>query len=358
MIIVTLAVAVIAGILALVATRSKTPGGATSRQFATSNPNQILRLKGTTEAVQSRAILAPLLEGQQVATLTIVHLTPGGTRVKRGDPLVEFDRQAQMRDFVDKQAEYSKLVDQVAGEQAKESAARAKNETELRQAENNLRKTELEIQKAEIVSRIDAEKNQENLDEAKATFEQLRETFDLKRKAAQAAIRILEIQRDRTQRTMLHAQANADLMQIRSPLDGVVVLNTIWKQGTMGEVQEGDQVRPGVPFMQVVDPSAMQVRVLANQQDFPSLQAGQTAKVRLDAYPDLVFQAKLDQMAPIGEGGDFSSKLRSFVVIVSIAGNDPKLMPDLSAAVDVDISKQSAGSNAAPSGAKPPGSGS
>lgn len=357
MIIVTLAVAVIACILALVATRSKTPAAATSGPFATGNP-KILRLKGTTEAVQSRAILAPLLEGQQVPTLTIIHLTPGGRRVKRGDPLVEFDRQAQMRDFVDKQAEYSKLVDQVAGERAKESAARAKDETELKTAEDNLRKTELEIQKAEILSRIEAEKNQENLDEAKATFEQLRETFELKRKAAQAAIRILEIQRDRTQETMMHAQANADLMQIRSPLDGVVVLNTIWKQGTMGEVQEGDQVRPGVPFMQVVDPSAMQVRVLANQQDFPSLQAGQTAKVRLDAYPDLVFQAKLDQLAPIGEGGDFSSKLRSFVVIVSISGNDPKLMPDLSAAVDVDISKQSAGSNAAPSTAKAPGNGS
>ena len=357
-IIAIVAVAVIVGITALVATRSKTAATSTSRQFATSNPNQILRLKGTTEAVQSRAILAPLLEGQQVPTLTIIHLTPGGTHVKRGDLLVEFDRQAQMRDIIDKQADYSKLVDQVAEEQAKESAARAKDETELKTAEDNLRKAELEIQRAEIVSRIDAEKNQENLEEAKATFEQLHETFDLKRKAAQAAIRILEIQRDRTQQTMMHAQANANLMQIRSPLDGVVVLNTIWKQGTMGEVQEGDQVRPGVPFMQVVDPSAMQVRVLANQQDFPSLQAGQTAKVRLDAYPDLVFQAKLDQLAPIGEGGDFSNKLRSFVVIVSIAGNDPKLMPDLSAAVDVDISKQSAGSNDAPSGAKPPGSGS
>lgn len=352
------AVAVGAGIIALVATRSKTAGTAASLQFASSNPNQILRLKGTTEAVQSRAILAPLLEGQEVPTLTIIHLTPGGTRVKRGDALVEFDRQAQMRDIVDKQADYSKLVDQVAEEQAKESAARAKDETELKTAEDNLRKAELEIQKAEIVSRIDAEKNQENLDEAKATFEQLRETFDLKRKAARAAIRILEIQRDRTQQTMMHAQANANLMQIRSPLDGVVVLNTIWKQGTMGEVQEGDQVRPGMTFMQVVDPSAMQVRVLANQQDFPSLQAGQTAKVRLDAYPDLMFQAKVDQLAPIGESGDFSGKLRSFVVIVSIAGNDPKLMPDLSAAVDVDISKQSAGSNAARSTAKPAGSGS
>jgi HlyD family secretion protein len=330
-------------------------------QSAVSAGGQVLRLKGTTEAVQSRAILAPLLSGQSVPTLTIIHLTAAGTRVRRGDLLVEFDRQAQMRDFVDKQADYAKLADQVAEEQAKENSARAKDETELKTAEDNLRKAEFEMQKTEIVSRIDAEKNQENLDEAKATYEQLQETFDLKRKAAQAAIRILEIQRDRTQQTMLHAEANADLMQVRSPLDGVVVLNTIWKQGTMGEVQEGDQIRPGVPFMQVVNPATMQVRVMANQQDFPSLQVGQTAKVRLDAYPEMVFPGKLDQMAPIGEGGDFSNKVRAFVVIVAIQGSDPKLMPDLSAAVDVDLANRRAESgteNSPQNRQQKPGSGS
>lgn len=357
-IVIAIAAAMLGLIFLIVSTRSKSPATASRAASVTNNSGQFLRLKGTTEAVQSRAVLAPLLAGQSVGTLTIVHLIPAGTHVKKGDLLVEFDRQAQMRDFIDKQAEYGKLVAQVEEEQAKESANRAKDETELKAAEDNLRKTELEIQKAEIVSRIDAEKNQENLDEAKATYDQLRETFDLKRKAAQAAIRILEIQRDRTKQTMMHAQANSDLMQIRSPLDGVVVLNTIWKQGTMGEVQEGDQVRPGVPFMQVVNPVTMQVRVLANQQDYPSLQVGQSAKVHLDAYPELVFAGKLDQLAPIGEGGDFSNKLRSFVVIVSIAGNDPKLMPDLSAAVDVDLSGRGAEPKSAQSSGPTAGSGS
>ena len=323
--------------LALLSVRTRTTQVTSISPVAGINAEQVLRLKGTTEALHARAILAPRLSGQSVPTLTIIRLTPGGTRVKKGDLLVEFDRQAQMRDYFDKKADYQKLVDQVAGEQAKENAARAKDETELKTAEDNLRKAELEIQKAEIVSRIDAEKNQEDLDEAKATYDQLRETFDLKRKAAQAAIRILEIQRDRTRQTMIHAQTNSDLLQVHSPLDGVIVLNTIWKQGTMGEVQEGDQVRPGQPFMQVVDPAAMQVRVLANQQDFPALEVGQSAKVRLDAYPEMIFSGKLDQIAPVGEAGDFSNKLRSFVVIVAIAGNDPKLMPDLSAAVDVDL---------------------
>ena len=308
-------------------------------------PDQILRLKGTTEAVQARAILAPLLAGQQIGTLTIIHLASNGAKVSKGDLLVEFDRQAQMRDIIDKQAEYQKLVDQVAEEQAKEVAARAKDETELKTAEDDLRKAELEVQKAEIVSRIDAEKNQETLVEARATYNQLRETFDLKRKAAQTAIRILEIQRDRTQQTMDHAKANSEQMQVHSPLDGVVVLNTIWKQGTIGEVQEGDQVRPGVPFMQVVNPAIMRVRVLANQEDFPSLQVGQTAKVRLDAYPEMALPGKIAQISPIGEGGDFSSKLKTFAVIVAIEGNDPKLMPDLSAAVDVDLRSQRASSS-------------
>lgn len=341
-----LAVAVIiVAFVLLFLLRSKSAHDTALQQSLSTRTAQVLRLKGTTEAVQARAILAPQLAGEHVGTLTIVHLTPGGTRVKRGDALVEFDRQAQLRDYIDKKADYEKLVDQVAEEQAKEVAAKAKDETELTTAEDSLRKAELENEKAEIVSKIDAEKNQETYEEAKATYNQLKQTFDLKRKAAQAAIRILEIQRDRTKQTMDHAQANANLMQIHSPLDGVVVLNTIWKQGTMGEVQEGDQVRPGVAFMQVVDPSTMQVRVLANQEDFPALHAGQTARIRLDAYPDMVFTGNLDHLAPIGESGDFSSKLRTFVVIVSIEGNNPKLMPDLSAAVDVDVSGQKAASH-------------
>lgn len=295
-----------------------------------------MRLKGTTEAVRMRAVIAPLLSGERAGTLTITKLAANGIRVKQGELLAEFDRQSQIREFIDKQAEYQKLGNQVMEEQAKEIAARAKDETEIKQAESSLSKAELGMQKRELLSNIDAEKAQEAMEEAQATLRQLRQTFDLKRKAALAAIRLLEIQRDRAAQVMQHAKSNADLMQIRSPLDGVVVLNTIWKQGRMGEVQEGDQVEAGVSFMQVVDPTLMQVRTFANQEDFLRLQIGQTAKVHLDAYPELVFSGRLEEMAPVARSGEFSSKLRAFTAIFSISGNDARLMPDLSAAVDLD----------------------
>jgi multidrug resistance efflux pump len=296
----------------------------------------VLRLRGMTAAVEARSIQAPLIAGQQVGTLTITKLTTSGTLVKKGDLLVEFDRQAQLRDIVDKQAQSDDQNEKVIEEQAKEAAARAKDETEINQAEDDLAKAKLEMQKVELMSRIDAEKAQETLDEAGATLTQLKQTFDLKRKAAQASIRILEIQRDRTRETMLHARANSALMEIRAPIDGIVVLNTIWKQGSMGEVQEGDQVRPGVPFMQVVDPAVMEVRVPVNQEDLLSLKIGEKAHVHLDAYGDLVLPGQLESIDPMGTPGDFSTRVRRFSATFSIDGHDPRLMPDLSAAVDVD----------------------
>lgn len=305
-----------------------------------------IRVTGTTEAVGMRTIVAPMLEGQQFDTLTITKLAPSGTHVRKGDLLVDFDRQAQMRNFVDKQDEYQKLANQEIQEQAKDDAARAKDETEIEQAESDLSKAQLEMEKVELLSKIDAEKAQQTLDEARATLQQLRTTFDLKRKSADSAVRLLEIQRDRARQVMEHARDNTELMEIKSSIDGVVVLNTIWKQGKMGQVQEGDQVRAGVSFMQVVDPSSMQVRAFVNQEDFLALRFGDRAQIHLDAYPELVFSGQLVEMAPIARNGDFSDKLRSFAVVFSISGADPRLMPDLSAAVDVSLSTQAGGAGA------------
>ncbi len=249
-----------------------------------------------------RAILTPVLSGQFVATLTLTKLAPSGSNVKQEDVIAEFDRQAQIRDSLDKQAEYDKLTDQVVGERSKEDAAQAKDETEISTAESRLSKAQLEMQKVEIMSRIDAEKARQELEEAQASLAQLRETFTLKRKAAQASIRILEIQRDRTQQIMLHARADAELLQIRAPLDGVVVLNMIWKEGRVGEAQEGDQIRPGIPFMQVVDPSLMEVRVLANQGDFLKLRPAQSRSRAPGRVPGIV-PPSLKSWRPSAEAG-------------------------------------------------------
>lgn len=299
-----------------------------------------LRLQGTVEAVQSYTVSAPQLAVEEFSALVITKLAPAGTTVRQGELLVEFDRQKQIKAFLDKQAEYRDLEEQIKKKRAAEAAARARDETELAQAENAVETSSLEIRKNEVISRIDAEKNQENLEEAKARLKQLRGTFDLKRRAAAAEIRVLEIQRDRARSAMLHAKQNAEQMTIHAPLDGLVVLNTIWRGGRMAQVQEGDQLEAGQPFLQLVNPAAMQVRARVNQADAPYLRGRQPVQVRLDAYPEMVFPGKLEQIAAIGVASGLSDRVRTFPAIFSIQGSDPKLLPDLSAAVDVELERR------------------
>ena len=301
------------------------------------NFSSTLRLNGTTEAARSFIVVAPRLEGSQVVSMVITRLVTAGLKVAKGDFLVEFDPQAQTKDYLEKKMVFDGLVGQVATKQAELDIARAKDDTAMKAAEGELKRARLETQKNEIVSRIDAEKNQESLDEAQATLEQLRQTYELKRAAAAAAIRILEIQRDRAQEAMRYAQSNAAKMTIHSPMNGVVVFNSIWLESRMGTVQRGDQVRPGVPFMQVVDPSQMEVRVELNQVDLLQVHAGQHAIMHLDAYPGLTLPAELDELSPLGHMGQFSESVKVFGTRFSIQGTDPRLLPDLSAALDLDM---------------------
>jgi multidrug efflux pump subunit AcrA (membrane-fusion protein) len=123
-------------------------------------------------------------------------------------------------------------------------------------------------------------------------------------------------------------------------MPGVVVYNTIWLGGRMGTVQQGDQVRPGVPFLQVVDPSQMEVRVQLNQVDLLKVHPGQQAEMHLDAYPGMTLPATLEELSPLGHIGQFTEAVRSFAARFSVQGMDPRLLPDLSAALDLALSSQ------------------
>lgn len=302
--------------------------------------SNLLRLNGTTQAARSFTVLAPRLQGAQLNSMVVTRLVPAGTRVAKDDILVEFDPQAQVKDYLDKEGTYKDLAGQVAQKKADEDIARAKDDTELKQAQDELERSGLELKKNEIVSKIDAEKHQEAFEEAQANLKQLQTTYALKRRAAQAGIRSLEIQRDRAEEAMRYAQSNAAKMIIHAPMPGVAVLNTIWLGGRMGTVQQGDEVRPGVPFLQVVDPSRMEVRAEVNQADVLKIKMGQRAQIHLDAYPGLTLPASLEELSPLGHNGQFSQMVRTFTARFAIQGNDPRLLPDLSAALEVELAAE------------------
>ena len=125
---------------------------------------------------------------------------------------------------------------------------------------------------------------------------------------------------------MKSAEDNAERIVVKSPMPGVVVMRMGWRGNGQVEIQEGEEARPGMPIMQVVDPALMQVRVKVNQGDVHVLRAGQPARVSLDAYPDLHFTGRVEQVTPVGTTSMLTNRVRNFVAIVSIQGPS-ELMP-------------------------------
>jgi len=292
-------------------------------------------LAGTVEATRAQSVLVPRLAGQATPTLVITHLVRAGARVEPGDLIVEFDRQDQMRAATERRAELVDLDGQIQKKRSEHAIARARDETELAEAERNVERANLEARKNEIIPRIEAEKNTLAVEQSTARLGQLRETFQLKRRAAEAEIRILEIQHERAERALRYAERNAQLMAVKAPFAGFVVLKQVWKGNTQAEVQEGEEVRPGTPIVDIVDPAGMQVRARVSQSDVNLVAPGQPATIRLDAYPDLLFNGRIETITPLGVSSGLTPKVRSFTALVSIEGTDPQLMPDLSASVEI-----------------------
>jgi multidrug resistance efflux pump len=134
-----------------------------------------------------------------------------------------------------------------------------------------------------------------------------------------------------------YAEQNSKLMQVRAPFAGLVVVKTTYRPGreSQVEIMEGDDVRPGLPIIALVDTSAMQVRARVNQADAMLVKVGMPATVRLDGFPDLSFKGRVALVTPLAATG-ISDTVRTFVALVSIEQAHPQLLPDLTASVEVN----------------------
>ncbi len=336
-------------LLAVVAAAASASCTSTASSATTTSPatarvtrgtfSRTLRVSGVVEATQSSSVIVPRLQGPGSGVLVVTRLAAGGSLVRRGDIVVQFDPQAQERVAFERRAEYEDFAAKLAGKEAEHAASRTADESALVHARNAVERARLEMLKNEMLGAILVEKNQQSLAEAEATLEMLRRTFDVKRRAEGAERRALEIQRDRAKRAMGNARQNIAAMTIRASQDGLIVLKSVWKNGQMGEVQEGEEARPGLPLLDIVDPTRMQVRARVNQTDAPLLRVGQEVSVELDAYPGTRFRGRVAAVAPAGVTSVLSPRVRTFGAIFSLEETDPALLPDLTAAVDVQLER-------------------
>jgi multidrug resistance efflux pump len=312
---------------------SAPPQASQSAPVETTDPPHGVRTVGTIAAERTTLVQVPRISGQG-GTMTLVKLAPNGSLVHEGDLVAEFDSTTQVKSQRDAQARFDDLSHQVEQKRAEDRSNAAKRASDMAQATADLEKAKLEIRKGPVLSDLDQLKNAEKLRDAEDHVKSLQRSNQFHDAAERAEVGVLILQRDRQKLTLAKLQRDLEQLTVKAPLDGMVSLENIWKNGSMGHAQEGDQLYAGNPLLRIFDPASMVLQLSVNEADGAVLQPGSTAVVHLDAYPALTFTARFDSASPVAASA-VGSPLKTFAARYLLDSKDPHLMPDLSAAADI-----------------------
>jgi HlyD family secretion protein len=331
-------VAVAVAVLLLAACSRTTPPVAHAAAPATNGDagrmKREIRLTGIIEAVHSSKILVPQIFGPG-GPLTLTHLIPSGSAVKEGDIIATFDATTQIDAARDAQAKFDDLGHQVDQKRAQNLADAAKRAADLKQAEGDLAKAELELKKGPTLPEIDRLKNDVKIDIARKHVASLKKSNDAHDRSDAASLRILELQRDRQKVALDRTRTNIAKLEIHSSLPGMVGIQNVFRANSQGKPQEGDQLFPRQTLASIFDPKEMAVRCAVGEPDGVALRPGARATIFLDAYPDISLPAHVEFVSPVAASA-LGSPIKAFTALIKLDRTDPRIMPDLSAAVVVD----------------------
>ena len=263
-------------------------------------------------------------------------LAPNGSRIAKGEPVAEFDRQYMLLRLDDQKANVDQSESSMKASIANLEVTRKSYDQQILAGKNLVEKAELDMRTLPVRSSIDSERFRLALEEANANLKQLREAARYVDIGERATMKVADLELAASKLELRRAQANADRMVMKAPMDGLVVVQNTFRGGDFGAIQQGDQVYPGMMFMQVVDPSSMIINAAVNQVDIQHLRLGQRAKVRFDAFPGLEIPAHLVTIGAITKSaGTRGSFKKEVAVRLRLDRVDPRIIPDLSVSADV-----------------------
>ncbi|HWQ03420.1 MAG TPA: efflux RND transporter periplasmic adaptor subunit [Candidatus Nitrosotenuis sp.] len=296
--------------------------------------------RGQTRPVRTAMLIAPQVRG----SLQITHLLPTGTRVKKGELVIEFDPSEQEYLIELSRSEVLQAEQEIIRAKADGTVQAAEDEVALLKARFDVRRAELEVGKNELVSAIDARKNELDLQEARRRLAQLEQDIQSKRVANRAGIAVQEQRRNRERLNLERAQADIKNMQVTAPFDGLVAVKEnrdasggfFFTGMVLPDFRPGDLTFPGRTIAEVLDTSEMEIQARVDENDRARLEIGQPVEVRLDADPRQAYSGKVKAISGQATRGDFfgpGGSTRTFEVTFVLDAKNVELRPGVSAQV-------------------------
>lgn len=293
-----------------------------------------IRSRGSLTARRSIQVIAPV----GVQDLQIVWLAPSGSEVKEGQPVVRFDRSHLDQDMVEKRAALRQAQATLDQGEAQAHMTADQDKVDLASARYQMEKARLEASKQAIVSVSDGQKSAIDLKVAQEKVTLQDSITNLHTKSADAKNASARRLRDEAQAELARTQELLRLMELKSPLNGIVnyLSNTSQGWNNAQPFKAGDHVSSGAAIAEIPDLSTLEMEIKVEETDRGRIAEGDFALVHVDAFPEKVFNARLRSISPLTEQSfEEWPPIATFRAFAKIDPPDPRLRPGMNAAADI-----------------------
>jgi HlyD family secretion protein len=279
---------------------------------------------GELQSAESIAVAVPPVPVQR---LRIAWAVPDGTRVKKGDVLIEFDPDELNLEVMAHRSDLQMAMERItrgglANTTEKTDIVKDKRiaELELEKIIEFLPKDEQIYKRREIIEgQLDKEYT-----EKKIVFADAR--LGLKGKVYSLDEAILMLERGRVSANIERFEKALTSLKLVSPATGIVVYNDPGYFFGGYSLMPGRVVYVGMTLFSLVNPDKMEAKCFVLEKDAGELKADQRVAVTLDPYPGVEFTGKVKSIDKLARPVDRESPVKYFQTIVALDKTDAGLM--------------------------------
>jgi HlyD family secretion protein len=290
--------------------------------------------RGELTASRFVQLTAPL----DVPDLQIIWLAPGGTSVKPGMAVIRFDPSRLRQDLKEKSAAFRQAQATLDQAVAQARITADQDKLDLAKARYEMERARLEASKQAIVSVMEGQKSVVDLGLAQEKVKLQQATTEFHRSSNEAKIASSQRLRDEAKAEVDRTEWRLTLMEIKSPLNGIVNYLPNTSQGWMNAqpFKVGDHASAGLAIAEIPDMATLEMESKVDEVDRGRISVGDAVMVHVDAFPERVLTAKLDSISPLTEQS-FTEwpPTRSFKAYARIQTPDPRMRPGMNAGADI-----------------------
>jgi len=285
-----------------------------------------LNVRGEIDALNSTTVSVPGMRRRMM--LQIVGMAPEGTVVKKGDFLFQLD-QSEAQQKVD--SEWDNLANaraELESERANIASTMAQIESDLEREKYSHEQAALNLRMMEFEAEIKKREYELLMKKAEVALAQAQEKIKSQMIINKATLMKAELRVRQAEAELNEARTALDALEVKAPIDGLVVYMEVWSGNEMKKVQVGDSPFWGQPVVKIPDLSVMQAKTQVTEAEISGIRKGQNAVITVEALEGATYLGKITRVASLARR-ERKTNTKVFDVEVTIDSTDGRLRPGM-----------------------------